>query len=332
MKLEYSKFLQAYLCLIRITAISLCSAFLSTYSGYTQEKRTNQVQIVSSVQVKEDISKREEEWKGFLNKRLEYNVSHHFTTLILLDILRESELTRKLDAEFGAKHLRSAVKKSVGQTFREEILLRASVDDYVEQRLVEPAAEFLDDYLVNPLVKIVTAPFGIFGKKPVRKPNLLSSTDIVQDALRGNEKNQLVNPINKEGIPGEEYQQPFRLPQNLALGARPLNNNPYGYATVRLGDWYTQLRLGAADILSRPRLNEVSLLFQTTMSPHDIVFSFGGVNSFKNVSGPDRYFGPHAFLGLSKIIANDKGRSLGAYLEVRAGESYNSFVGLSYKY
>ena len=89
MKLEYSKFLQAYLCLIRITAISLCSAFLSTYSGYTQEKRTNQVQIVSSVQVKEDISKREEEWKGFLNKRLEYNVSHHFTTLILLDILRE---------------------------------------------------------------------------------------------------------------------------------------------------------------------------------------------------------------------------------------------------
>jgi len=318
--------------LTRTIVIPICSVFISAYSVYAQEKEKTHVYIANLTPKKDNILKYEDGWRRFLNQRLEYNVSHRFTTPILVDIFRESEMTRLLASEIGAKHMNRAVEKAVGQTFKEEILLRAKIDDYVEQKIIEPAADFLDGYLLNPLVKIITTPFKIFGKNPVHRPNLLSSADLLQDALRGNEKNQLVNPLNKEGIPGEEHQQPFRLPRRIALGARPLNNYPYGYATIKIGDWYTQLRLGAADILSRPRLNEASWLFQKTISQQDLVFSLGGVKPFENRREPENYFGPHAYVGLSKIINKSRGKSLGAYIEVRAGDNYNSFFGLNYQY
>ncbi len=293
------------------------------------------------------ISQKENGWKGFFDSRVEYNLSHRLTVRRTLDMLSESEQKRLPFSEIAASRIGGAVRKSAEQTLREELQERMTIDDWTELHIVEPVEEFIEDEIVDPVIAAVTFPirkikyfwsqrYGssyFLADPPRARSRTRSHNGLVQDILTGREeKNQLADPLNDEGTPGEEHYQPSRLPSKIAIGARPFQKKPYGYGTLRIGEWYTHGRLSAAGIPFDPRLNEASLALQTVLDPYHVVFSLGGKKPFKNKREPEEYFGPYGFIGLSRIIVNGERKQGEIYVEGRLGKEHGVFVGLDISY
>jgi hypothetical protein len=264
-------------------------------------------------------------WKEFLDERVDYNLAHRFTTKSSFDILLENDLRRALPSELEARQLRSVVRHSALQTLREELIERSTFDDWLDDHIAEPVVDFIGDKILQPIVRAVSYPFK--KNHSQKESGIRYRNRIFQDIFGGRvEQNQLVNPLTDQGVPGEEQHDPLRLPDSAALGAR-LGSSPYLYATVPLGDWYAQARFGAAEILDRPRLDNVSLAFLTELSPHNLTLSFGGKMPFKNERDPKRYLGAHGFVGLSRIMKNSNGSYREAYAELLMGEHQFFFLG-----
>ena len=269
-----------------------------------------------------------------MDERIQYGIAHRFTMKTVVEMLSESDREHVLLSELGGKRVKSIVRRSIEQTVREELRVRMTLDDWAEETIVEPLELFVQERVVNPVVKIITSPFKNMKSLQIRRKGTRAHNGILQDMLTGREeKNQLANPLNDEGIPGEEISQPARLPQKFALGARVFRASPYGYGTLRFGDIYAQARISAAEMFDAPRLNEASLLFQTLLDPHEIILSFGGTLPFKNMKNPERYWGLYGFAGLSKIFVDER-KFLGeAYIEGRAGSvEQGGFLGVRLRY